>query len=88
MTRWGTFWWTALAAAVCSTVVTFRVGLDPDMRLVEIAVSFIFLLAISWAVAGNVFVFSRFKARPLTLMTVSVAISAAASIWAIVRLAK
>jgi hypothetical protein len=87
MTGQGAFLWTALAAVVCSTVVTFRVGLDPDMRAIEVVVGFIFLLSISWAVAGTVLLLSRFKARPLTLMIVSVAVSVAVSVWAIVRLA-
>jgi hypothetical protein len=86
MTRWGAFLWTALAAAVCSTVVTIKVGLDPDMRPVEIAAGFIFLLAISWAIAGIVLLLSRFKVSRRMLMIVSVAVSIMVSIWAIVRL--
>jgi|SRR6516165_348212 hypothetical protein len=87
MTRPGAFAWSALAAAACSIVVTFKVGLNPDMRAIELVIGFIFLLLISWAAAGIVLLLSRFKARPLTLMSVSIAVSVAVSVWAIVQLA-
>jgi uncharacterized membrane protein HdeD (DUF308 family) len=87
MTRQGAFAWTALVAAACSIVVTFKVGLNPDMRAIELVIGFIFLLLISWAAAGIVLLLSRFKARPLTLMIVSIAVSIVVSIWAIVQFA-
>jgi uncharacterized membrane protein HdeD (DUF308 family) len=86
MTRSGAFAWSALVAAVCSIIVTLKVGLNPDMRPVENVVGFIFLLAVSWAVAGIVLLLSRFKARPLTLMILSVAVSITVSVLAIVQL--
>ena len=84
MTRWGAFLWSALVAAVCSIVLSFPFGLivtfpsdlaDLKMRSFAFGVTgvvFIFLLAISWAVAGVV---SISKAPPRTLMIVSMAVS-------------
>jgi hypothetical protein len=84
MTRRGAFLWSALVAFVCSTVVSFPFGLDDlEMRSVAIGVGFIFLLAISWAVAGIV---SISKAPPRTLMIVSVAVSIMVSVGVIVKL--
>jgi hypothetical protein len=87
MTRTAAFLWTALAAVVCSVVVTLRVGVDPNMAIIESIVGFAFLLAISWVLAGIVFLLSGFKASRLTLVIVSVGAAIAVSIWAIVALA-
>jgi hypothetical protein len=96
MTRTAAFLWTALAAAVCSGVVTLKVDQelnmviieeDLNMVIIESVAGFAFLLAISWIVAGTVFLLSRFKARRLTLIIVSAGTSVAVSIWAIVKFA-
>lgn len=86
MTRTAAFFWTALAAALCSVIVTLKVGEDPSMVIIESVAGFAFLLVISWIVAGAVFLLSRFKARPLTLIIVSAGTSVAISIWAIITL--
>ena len=86
MTRTAAFLWTALAAAVCSVIVTLKVGEDQNMVIIESVAGFAFLLAISWIVAGAVFLLSRFKARRLTLIIVSAGTSVAVSICAIITL--
>ena len=83
MTRRGAFLWSALVAAVCSIVVSLPFVLDPEAWSVAFGVVFIFLLAISWAVAGIV---SISKAPPRTLMIVSMAVSIMVSILVIVKL--
>lgn len=87
MSRWAAFLWSALAAIVCSVLVTIRVGEDPDVMHLESVVGATFLLAVSWAVAGIVLLLSRSKAQRLTLVIVSVVVSVAISAFAILLLA-
>ncbi|WP_315797651.1 hypothetical protein [Bradyrhizobium sp. SZCCHNRI3043] len=85
MTRWKTFVWTAVAAAICSLFVTIEIGKDREMAVFEAISGLLFLLGASWAVAGLVYVVSLLKARRQTLMVVAisviVALSAATVIW-------
>ena len=87
MTKRGAFLWSALVAAVCSTVLSFPFAPDPEAWSVAFGVVFIFLLAISWVVAGIAFlVLPDSKRPPLTLIKVSVAVSIMVSVWVIVKL--
>lgn len=86
MKKWQAVGLTAPISAVCSIVVTYRVGTDPDMAVVEAVFGFAFLLAISWVVAGMVFLLSRRSLRPQTLVLICAVVSIAVAAWSIVRL--
>ena len=63
------------------------VGNDPVVAAIESVAGFVFLMAFSWAIAGIVFLISGLRADRLTLVIVSVAITIATSVAAIVQLA-
>lgn len=83
MTRLRAFSWTALAAFSCSLFVAGETGKDPSLLVGDTIIGTIFLLAVSWAIAGMVYLVTRFRARPLALVITSVATSIAISLLAL-----
>ena len=86
MTRVRAVLWTGMVAVVCSSIVAWWTGKDQSMVAVDAIAGAIFLMAISWAIAGIVFLVSRRNAQRSTLVVIAAAVSIATSILAIILL--